>query len=513
MIDVRTAMRRAAVFNKDRVAIISESGSLTFAEAWDRGIQFANALQSLGAKSGDRIAVLEDNCLASSDFFLGTAISNTVRVPLYKRNSEEAHGHMLRQSGCKILVVGAEQYDEVKALEGKLPELEHVVVRDEGYETWLATFSTVDPDPAVDADDFYVIRHSAGTTGIPKGIAFSHRAWMNTERNWTYGLPPLASGNHAIHVGPISHGSGYLFVPMWLAGGCNVLEPKFDAPRLMGLIAELPGTYVFGVPTMLSDLVKKVDSTDLDLHGLKAFVLGGAPIDRRTIVAAHELFGPHLYQMFGQTECVPGAWVGPEDWFSDTPGSDPLACAGRVMPYTEIEIRDENNQPVAFGTPGEIATRSDGQMVCIWGDEEMTAKRLVDGWILTGDIGSLDANGFLYLHDRKDELIISGGFNIWPAELENVIIDLPSVREVAVFGIPSERWGETPMAMVVVSDGSILTEAEVIETCTVRLGSYKKPTRVEIRRETLPRTAVGKVSRKMLRDPYWGDRQNKVGGA
>jgi acyl-CoA synthetase (AMP-forming)/AMP-acid ligase II len=513
MIDVRTAMRRAAEFHRDRPAIIAEGVTLTFAEAWERGVRFANALISLGAEPGDRIAVLEDNVLASSDFFLGTAISNTVRVPLYKRNSEEAHGHMLRQSGSSILIVGAGQYDEVKALEGRLPDLRHIVVRDEGYEDWLAGFPAVDPDPVVSPGDFYVIRHSAGTTGVPKGIAFTHEAWMNTERNWTYGLPPLAIGNHAIHVGPISHGSGYLFVPMWLAGGCNVLEPKFDADRLMTLISELSGSYVFGVPTMLADLITSIGDSRPDVSGLKTFVLGGAPVDRRTISRAFEIFGPRLYQMFGQTECVPGAWVGPEDWSATFEGSDPLRCAGRVMPYTEIEIRDEHNVAVPVGTIGEIALRSDGQMVEIWGDPEMTAKRLVDGWVLTGDIGRLDVNGFLYLHDRKDELIISGGFNIWPAELEAVIMDLPGVQEVAVFGIPSERWGESPMAMVSVAADAELTEDDVIESCRVRLGSYKKPARVEIRTDGLPRTALGKVSRKQLRAPFWADRGNTLGAS
>jgi acyl-CoA synthetase (AMP-forming)/AMP-acid ligase II len=513
MIDVRTAMRRAAGFNADRPAVRSQGVTLTFAEAWERGIRFANALISLGAKPGDRIAVLEDNVLASSDYFLGTAIGNFVRVPLYRRNSEEAHGHMLRQSGSSILVVGAEQDDEVRGPAGQIPGLDHIIVRDEGYETWLAGFSAEDPDPEVSPGDFYVIRHSAGTTGIPKGIAFTHEGWMNTERNWTFGLPPFASNNNAIHVAPISHGSGYLFVPMWLAGGCNVLEPKFDAERLMSLIEELNGSYVFGVPTMLASLIKEAGQLGTDVSKLKAFVLGGAPIDRRTILAANELFGPKLFQMFGQTECVPGSWIGPEDWFDVFEGSDPLACAGRVMPYTEIEIRDQQNKPLPVGEVGEIALRSDGQMSEIWGDPELTAKRLVDGWILTGDIGRIDKNGFLYLHDRKDELIISGGFNIWPAELENVIKDLPGVEEVAVFGVPSEKWGETPMALVVVREGSVLTEEEVIETCKARLGSYKKPTAVEIGTEELPKTPLGKLSRRMLRAPYWADRETAVGAA
>jgi acyl-CoA synthetase (AMP-forming)/AMP-acid ligase II len=515
MLDVRGAMRRAAQFNRDRVAVISEGRSLTFDEAWTRGKRLANALISLGVEPGDRVAVLEENCLASSDFFLGTAIGNFVRVPLYKRNSGEAHAHMLRQTQCKVLVVSGEQETEIKRLAGTLPDLKHVVVRDAGYEDWLASFSDVDPAPPVDPDDFYVIRHSAGTTGLSKGIAFSHRAWMNTERNWTFLLEPISIGDCAIHVGPISHGSGYLFVPTWLAGGCNILEPKFDAQRVLDLLADYGG-YVFGVPTMLSDLIKAVDNGTAALRPmpkLKGFVLGGAPINRRTTLRAKELLDGKLHQMFGQTECVPGTWLGPGDWFADIEGSDQIVSCGRPLPYTEVEIRDENNQPLPVGESGEIALRSDGQMVCIWGDPELTAQRLVDGWVLTGDIGKFDANGYLYLQDRKDDMIISGGFNIWPAELEQVIVELPGVREVSVFGVPDERWGETPYAKVVVEHQGAIDEADIIEACRQRLGSYKKPSHVELTTQTLPRTPLGKVSRKMLREPYWAGQSSRIGSA
>ena len=512
MLDVRNALRRAAGFHRDRVAIVSGSTELTYAQAWERGVRFANALISLGIRPGDRVAVLEDNCTASSDFFLGTAIANVVRVPLYTRNSREAHEHMLRHTSCRVLVVSTEHQREVSGLEDALPDLGHVVVRDAGYEAWLASFSAHDPDPVIDADDFHVIRHSAGTTGRPKGIAFSHRAWMNTERNWTFLLPPIELGDHCIHVAPISHGSGYLFLPTWLAGGCNVLEPRFDAERLAALLAE-HGGYVFAVPTMVVDLLAAVRGRSLDLPRLKAFVVSGAPIHAHTALAARELLGPRLYQMYGQTECVPTAFMGPVEWFGEVPGSQPLQACGRVMPYAELEVRDECGASVPVGEPGEIALRSDGQMVCIWQDEELTSRRLVDGWVLTGDIGRLDRNGFLYLLDRKDDMIISGGFNIWPAELENVILTLPGVREAVVFGVPHEKWGETPLALVVREPGADLTELDVVECCRTRLGSYKKPTTVRILDDPLARTPLGKISRTLLREPFWVDHATRTGAS
>jgi acyl-CoA synthetase (AMP-forming)/AMP-acid ligase II len=396
---------------------------------------------------------------------------------------------------------------EVDGLADDLPDLGTVVVRGPEYESWLAGFSADDPGVPVDPDDPYVIRHSAGTTGKPKGILFSHRAWLNTERNWTFLLPPLELGDHCVHVAPISHGSGYLFVPAWLAGGVNVLEPRFDPARVVELLTGVGG-YVFGVPTMVADLVSSEATSALgpdDFARLKGFVVSGAPISPRQALAAHALLGPRLYQMYGQTECVPTAFMGPHEWFGDVPGSDPLRSCGRVMPYAELEVRDADNRPLPVGESGEIALRSDGQMVGVWGDPEATARRLVDGWILTGDIGRLDANGFLYLQDRKDDMLISGGFNIWPAELETVIAEIPGVREVAVFGVPHERWGETPVALVVRDPDRPVSEADVVEACRTRLGSYKKPAAVQVVTEPLMRTPLGKISRSLLRRQFLGE--------
>jgi acyl-CoA synthetase (AMP-forming)/AMP-acid ligase II len=512
MLDVRSALRRAAGFYRDRVAVISSGEELTFGEAWERGLRMANALAAKGLRPGDRIAVLEDNCLASADFFLGAAAGNFVRVPLYRRNSGAAHAHMLRQTNCRMVVVAQEYAHEVEGLQDELPELETVVIRDDGYEQWLHGFPATDPDPQVDLDDLHLIRHSAGTTGQPKGIPFTHRSWMLTERDWMVGLPPIEPGDRCQHAGPISHGSGYLFVPAWLCGAANILEPKFDPQRTLEILTR-DGGYFFAVPTMVADLCEAAADRDLDFSKLKAIVISAAPIRRPTALAAHAVFGDRLFQLYGQTEAVPVVFMGPGEWFAEVPGSDPLSAAGRITPFAELEIRSEENQPLPLGEVGEIAVRCDGQMQAIWNEPEMTERRIVDGWVLTGDIGRLDANGYLYVVDRKDDMIISGGFNIWPAELETVICELPGVREVATFGIPDDRWGETPLALVVVSEECQLDEDAVIATCRDRLGSYKKPARVVFQHDPLPRSPVGKIQRKLLRQPYWEDAERLVGGA
>ena len=205
--------------------------------------------------------------------------------------------------------------------------------------------------------------------------------------------------------------------------------------------------------------------------------------------------------------------MGPEDWFATVPGSVPLRAAGRVVPYALVEIRDEDGKVLPCGEEGEIVAKVEGQMRGYWGDEQLTAARLVDGWVHTQDIGRLDTNGYLYVLDRADDMIVSGGFNIWPAELETVIADHPAVVEVAVFAIPHERWGETPMAVVTVENLDAVTADELIESCSQRLGSYKKPGRIELTTEPLPKSVVGKLLRKQLREPYWAGHDRRVSGA
>lgn len=502
MITVREAMRRAVEWHRDECAVICGDTRLTFTQAWARGCRFANALRELGLKPQDKIAVLEENSLEAADFLIATVIGNYVRVPLYKRNAPEAHAHMVRHTSCRALVVDERHLHEVEGIRERVPTLEHIIVRGADYENWLARYSDQDPDPPVSLDDHYIIRHSGGTTGMPKGMGFTHRAWMNMQRDLTYRLPRIDPGDACIHVAPISHGSGYFFVPVWMQGGCAVLEPKFDAVRTLELLSR-HGGYMFAVPTLLSDLLVEAAKVPLAYDKLKALVISGSPILPQTALRAREVFGDTLHQFYGQTEATPIVWMTPRDWFGKSDGSEPLLAAGRIMPFGRIEIRDEGSRPLPTGEVGEIAIQVDGQISEIWNSPELTRQRIVDGWVLTGDIGRIDQNGYVYLSDRKDDLIISGGFNIWPAELEMVIGDLPQVREVVVVRAPHERFGETPAAVVVLNEGASLQAQDVIATCEKRLGKIKRPSIVEFRTEPLPRTPVGKLRRSEVRKKFW----------
>jgi acyl-CoA synthetase (AMP-forming)/AMP-acid ligase II len=513
MLNVRSTMRRAAAQNRTRPAIIAGDQTLTFDESWRRGLRLANALGQLGLNPGDRVAVLEDNCLESADFFVASTAGGYVRVPLYRRNGTEAHRHMLQVTGARAVVVDAAYADELGNLKHELADLNHVIVRDDGYEDWLMSFPADDPNPEISLDDPHIIRFSAGTTGVPKGVTYSHRAWLSATRDWFYGLPPVLPGDTCLHVGPISHGSGYLFTPVWIAGGTNILEPSFDPAGTVEVMQRHKVAYMFMVPTMVAAMVEVPGIDDADWSSLKVAMISAAPISPSTARRGRDVFGMTLYQMYGQTEAVPAAFMGPHEWFGEVEGSDPMVASGRIMPFAEMQIRGPDNESLPNGEEGEIAIRNEGQMINLWGDEGATAERIIDGWVLTGDIGRLDDNGFLYISDRKDDLIISGGFNIWPLELERAISEDPRIREVVVFGVPHAKWGETPLALCVVDPDSDITEHEVVQLCDDALGSYKKPGRVVFQQEPVPKSVVGKIQRKVLREPYWEGIDRRVAGS
>lgn len=509
--DVTTPMRQAARLNAGFTAIVTEDRTLTFAQAWERGVRVANALIAMGVEPGDRVAGLEDNNLGCVDLYLGAAIAGAVRVPMYPRNSGRAHRDMLSGTECKVLLVDEAFHAEVEGIEAELDSLAHVVVRDASYEDWLAAQDDTDPMVEVAADAWAVIRHSGGTTGKPKGVAYTSEDWVLNCRNWAVGLPTMRRHSVIGHAGPISHASGYLFLPAWLSGSTNLVFGAFEPTKVISMMREHAVSHLFASPSLLAALSRHPDAVG-EWPALRAIMVGGAPITDATALHAHEVFGDTLFQGFGQTEAVPIAMMDSTDWFGDVPGSTPLRAAGRIHPYVQVRILDPLGNEVPLGEEGEIVAKVEGQMRLYWGDEALTASRLRDGWVHTQDIGRLDENGFLYVLDRADDMIVSGGFNIWPAELETALADHPQVIEAAVFGVPNEKWGESPMAVVTVTDPSQVTEAELIDLCKQTLGSYKKPSAVTITTDPLPKTVVGKLSRKELRAPYWSGHDRRVGG-
>ena len=511
--DVRTLMHQAVINHAQRECVVHGDRRLTFTEAWDRGVRLANGLLALGLAPGDRVGVLEDNSIEAADLFHGAAIANLVRVPLYPRNGREAHVHMLSHTDCSMLLVGEVHLHEVEGIDEEVASLSHVLVRDSSYEGWLAEQSSELPDIEISPEDNFIIRHTGGTTGPSKGVAYTHRAWLNAGRDWFYTFPPVEPGDKCLHLGPISHGSGYQYLPTLLSGGCNVMVDHFDPEATLELMETEGIGFMFAVPTMLNALVRDNTARGRDFSRLKCMLVAAAPIADATALAARDVFGEVLYQGYGQTEVLPVAMMGPAQWFAEIEGSTPLRACGMPLPFAQIQIWDEANAELPRGEVGEIVARSDGQMIGFWNNPAATEERVVNGWVKTGDMGRLDENGYLYIVDRADDMIISGGYNIWPMELENAISDHPDVIEVAVFGVPHERWGESPYAVVVVKEADAVSADELIELCADRLGSYKKPSGITFQTEPLPKSPVGKVKRKDLREPFWAGHDRRVSGS
>ncbi|WP_116953383.1 class I adenylate-forming enzyme family protein [Jiangella endophytica] len=512
--DVRSLFLRAVETWPDHEAIATEDVRLTFAQAWERGLRLANVLREHGVEPGDRVAVLEDNSLGAADFYLACTAANIVRVPLYARNSTEAHVHMITNTDCKVVVVAEHYAGELPADLAELPGVARVLVRDETYEDLLAAASPVDPAPRVSADDIYVIRHTAGTTGRSKGVAYTHRTWLAYCRDWMYQFPPVQVGDTNMCASPISHGSGYFFTPTWIGGGRNYMLNKVDPPVTLEIMERERTSYMWCVPTLLGMLARVPGASDRDWSSIKGFLVAGAPVSETTARAGRKAFGDVLYSGYGQTECYPITSITPQEWFADLPGSQPLRSAGRPYAFAMVRIVDPaTGEDVAPGGEGEIVAQTDGQLLEYWKDPAATEEKLRDGWVHTGDIGRIDENGFLYLLDRASDMIISGGFNIYPAELENAIASHPEIIEVAVFAVPHETWGEAPAAVCTVTDQALVTAEEIIELCRRKLGSYKKPAEVVITADPLPKSAVGKILRRELREPYWAGRSQRVSGS
>lgn len=291
------------------------------------------------------------------------------------------------------------------------------------------------------------------------------------------------------------------------------MAEKFDPASLLDLMETERTGYMFMVPTILNAINRIPGIEKRKFPHLKCMLVSSAPIADETALKAYEIFGDAMYQGYGQTEVLPVAMMGPRQWFArDVPGSQPLRACGMPLPFAQLQIWDEDNNPVPPGEAGEIVAKTEGQMQGFWNNPTATAERIVDGWVKTGDIGRLDANGYLYMLDRADDMVISGGFNIYPAELENVIAAHPGVLEVAVFGIPDPRWGETPCAVVCVKPDGTVTEKELVDLCSVHLGNYKRPGKIVIRQDPLPKTPVGKIKRKELREPFWTGHERRVAG-
>lgn len=504
----------AAVNFADRPAFIDTARALSYREFDFESNRLAHGLSRLGIGKGDRVAVVLENCLEYPVSMFAITKVGAVIVPLLVRSSRSEMVRWLSTAEVTMVITSDAAADEVRAAceECRSP-IRLVTVGECAHAAAtyaeLVEGSTADPvNCEISADDLFAIRFTGGTTGTPKGVMMSHRNYVCIYINQLMNLP-IGKDDIALHVHPLSHAAGQLMFGYFAGGAAQVIHRAFGftAEDFFDLVTRHRITSVFIIPTVLNTLLAYDPPSDADTSSLRSIIYGGAPIAPHRLKQGLAAFGNVFVQMYGSSEAAQvGTTLRLEDHVYD--GDEPpeqLRSVGRPGINIELRIVDEEGKTLPRREIGEVAIRGDHTMVGYWKNPELTAERVRDGWVFTGDMGYQDEQGYLYLVDRKDDMIITGGFNVWPSEIEAMLYEHPSAKEVAVFGIPSDQWGEQVTAVFVPKEGEVVTEREIIDFAAARLTKYKVPKVIAVRAAPIPKSAVGKPLRRATREEYLRD--------
>ncbi len=514
---VADIIRVHGVGRADRPALVLGDRTLTWAELYRRSCQVANLLAAAGVGPQDRVAFLDKNGIEHFEVFYGAALLNAVAVDVNWRLAAPEVEYIVNDAQAKVLVVGP---DVVPILEAIAPSLTHTTTilviggapGHTDYDEAVAAHATTDPGANSALDDVAFQLYSSGTTGRPKGVMLSNanffsllplakEIWELTPDSVNLAAMPL------FHIG----GGGWATAGMY-EGATTVVLRDLDPARLVTLIGEQRITHGFLVPAVLQFMLMMPGVDQADFSSLQVLVYGASPISEDVLARSVQTFGCKFWQAYGLTETT-GAVVNlpPSDHDVNGPNRHRLRSCG--LPGPGVEIRIVNTDTLADceqGEVGEIWIRSPQVMKGYWNMPEETAKSIdAEGWFRSGDAGYLDADGYLYIHDRVKDMIVSGGENVYPAEVENVLMGHPAIADVAVIGVPHEKWGETAKAMVVRKPDVEVTEQEIIDYARERLARFKCPTSVDWI-DALPRNPSGKILKKDLREPFWQGIERRV---
>ena len=511
-------IRNHATERGDSPCLTFEGRTLTYRDLDQRSNQVANALAAEGVGAADRVAILDKNSVEYFELLFGGSKVNAANVAVNWRLAPPEISGVLQDSQAKVLVVGQAFVDVLDAIAQDLAAIKKIVVigGHGGYESWD---DFVDGQPATDtgitptAEDVGFQLYTSGTTGLPKGV-------MLTNANLFSMLPTAAPDwgfdetSVSLVVMPLFHiaGSGYAVVGMFV-GGHNVMLREVDPGAILKMIGEYNVTNLLAVPAILQFMLMVPGKEDFDYSTLRSVLYGASPISVEVLSGAIRLFaGARFSQAYGMTETTGGiVSLPPEDHDPDGPNAHRLRAAGKPNANVELRIVDpDTQQDVPQGEVGEIWTRSNQNMLGYWNKPDETANTITsDGWLKTGDAGYLDADGYLYIHDRVKDMIISGGENVYPAEIENCLMSCPGVADVAAVGIPSDKWGEAVHAFVVKAPGADPKPEEIISYARENLAHFKCPSSVDFI-DALPRNPSGKILRRELRAPFWEGRERGV---
>jgi acyl-CoA synthetase (AMP-forming)/AMP-acid ligase II len=509
----------------DQPAVLTENGVYsTYAELGSLARRLAGGLAARGVRPGDRVAVLAKN--RPETFVIDHAVpaGGFVRVALNYRLHAREIVDIARDCAASVLFVDAAREAEVAValadagLSTDLVALDEPAV--EGSVPYAALMAAAElPLHAAGSEDVVWLPYTSGTTGRPKGVMLSHRSLVACARNLMVELPPIEADDVVLHSAPLTHMSGYLAMTYAMRGAAQACLPGFEPAQTLQAVERYRATVLPMVPTMLAMLLPLLEDADSGAtrsatDSLHTIVYAGSAIAPNRLARLVKCLGEVFVQAYGLTEIpFPLASLSKHDHRFDEnePAPKRLASAGRVSPFVQVRLRTPEGTDAGEGEDGEIQARGDTTMLGYWNRPDATAEVLLaDGWAATGDVGRME-EGYLYIVDRKKDMIVSGGFNIFPAEIENAISTIDGVAEVAVVGVPDPRWGESVRAVIAVRPGFVVTSADVEQACLDQIATYKRPRSVEFVDE-LPKTGSGKIKRQEIRRRYWADQQRRVGG-
>ncbi len=504
----------------DRVAFISEGKEMTYREASALTSRFMQLLSSLGVGRGDGVAALGPNAaelwlIQAAAYLLGARFTG-----LNALGSPEDHAHIVDDAEIKVLLTTASHAETgekiVKLAQvvklstsiqhlltlGEAPFGQNIFPMIEDFEP--APLSARNSDP----DDVCWLQYTGGTTGTPKGVMLTQESMAQQVQSWlaSYGMPHYPT---YLAAAPITHAAVLALLPTLIRGGTVVLLPGFEPKTYLNAIQEYRVNYAFAVPTMLYSLLDYPEFDSFDISSLETIVYGAAPISPTRLVEARKAFGDVLLQGYGQTETSAVMMTLRQHEHAEDTIDDLKFSCGRPAVGITVGILDESGDEVPDGTLGEICVRSPAVMKGYWKRPDLTATAIRDGWLHTGDVGYRDTNGYYFIVDRIKDLIITGGFNVYPKEVEDALVSHPDVSMAAVIGTPHEKWGEQVTAFVVFRGGHSTDLTELEARVRERKGSHHVPKSIVVVDE-LPTTSVGKIDKKALRSRFWTEGERQV---
>jgi acyl-CoA synthetase (AMP-forming)/AMP-acid ligase II len=496
----------------DHPALVGAERTLTYAQLHENGNRVANALADLGVGEHGRVAYLDLNNPEFFEVMLGAARIGAAIAPINFRLTPAEIGRIVADAGAPVLVIGPAFEAMLPAIRAEAPSLATVIRTGGEYADWLAGSRTDDPGRDSAPEDVVLQLYTSGTTGLPKGVMLSNEncaglfdvadAWSVDETSVSMVAMPL------FHIG----GSGWANVAL-AHGGTDVLVPVPDPKVLLDVIEQHRVTNAFLVPAVLQMMCAVPGADDRDFSSLRSISYGASPITSAALTRALDVFRAPLFQVYGMTETTGAITeLSSTDHDPGGPRQHLMRSAGKPYPWVEMKAVDPiTGEDCAPGEVGEIWTRSRQNSPGYWNQPEETAATFdADGWLHTGDAGYLDEEGYVFLTDRVKDMIVTGAENVYPVEVESALSEHPEVADVAVIGVPDERWGETVKAIVVRRPGSALTEEQLLSWARDRVAGFKRPRSVDFVEE-LPRNPTGKLLKRVLREPYWAGSDRNIG--